>query len=103
MEIRTIGIIGQGALGVMYGNHLTKKLGNEHVFFIADETRVERYRKTGMNCNGEKCGFTYRSPAEAVTADLIIFAVKFMGMESAIRTVKPFVGEHTLFLSVFRH
>lgn len=32
MEIRTIGIIGQGALGVMYGNHLTKKLGNEHVF-----------------------------------------------------------------------
>ena len=28
MEIRTIGIIGQGALGVMYGNHLTKKLGN---------------------------------------------------------------------------
>ena len=87
MEIRTIGIIGQGALGVMYGNHLTKKLGNGHVFFIADETRVERYRKTGMNCNGEKCGFTYRSPAEAVTADLIIFAVKFMGMESAIRTV----------------
>lgn len=67
MEIRTIGIIGQGALGVMYGNHLTKKLGNEHVFFIADETRVERYRKTGMSCNGEKCGFTYRSPAEAVT------------------------------------
>lgn len=68
MEIRTIGIIGQGALGVMYGNHLTKKLGNGHVFFIADETRVERYRKTGMSCNGEKCGFTYRSPAEAVTA-----------------------------------
>lgn len=67
MEIRTIGIIGQGALGVMYGNHLTKKLGNGHVFFIADETRVERYRKTGMSCNGEKCGFTYRSPAEAVT------------------------------------
>lgn len=100
MGIRTIGIIGQGALGVMYGNHLTKKLGNGHVFFIADETRVERYRKTGMSCNGEKCGFTYRSPAEAVTADLIIFAVKFMGMESAIRTVKPFVGENTLFLSV---
>ena len=33
-----------------------------------------------MVCNGEACGFSYRSPAEAVTADLIIFAVKFMGM-----------------------
>ena len=45
-----------------------------------------------MVCNGEACGFSYRSPAEAVTADLIIFAVKFMGMESALETVKPFVG-----------
>ena len=43
MGIRTIGIIGQGALGVMYGNHLTKKLGNGHVFFIADETRAVSY------------------------------------------------------------
>ncbi len=36
----------------------------------------------------------------ALSADLIIFAVKFMGMESALEIVKPFVGEHTLFLSV---
>ena len=100
MEIKKIGIIGQGALGVMYGNHLKKRLGNENVFFIADEGRVNRYRSVDMVCNGEACGFSYRSPAEAVTADLIIFAVKFMGMESALETVKPFVGEHTLFLSV---
>ncbi len=57
MGIRTIGIIGQGALGVMYGNHLTKKLGNGHVFFIADETRVERYRKTGMAATGRTADF----------------------------------------------
>ena len=100
MEIKKIGIVGQGALGVMYGNYLKKRMGNENVFFIADEGRVNRYRSADMVCNGEACGFSYRSPAEAVTADLIIFAVKFMGMESALETVKPFVGEHTLFLSV---
>ena len=100
MEIKKIGIIGQGALGVMYGNHLKKRLGNENVFFIADEGRVSRYRKTEIICNGESCGFSYRSPKEAVTADLIIFAVKFMGMEGALETVKPFVGENTMFLSV---
>ena len=94
MEIKKIGIIGQGALGVMYGNYLKKRMGNENVFFIADEGRVNRYRSADMVCNGEACGFSYRSPAEAVTADLIIFAVKFMGMESALETVKPFVGEH---------
>ena len=100
MEIKKIGIIGQGALGVMYGNYLKKRMGNENVFFIADEGRVNRYRSADMVCNGEACGFSYRSPAEAVTADLIIFAVKFMGMESALEIVKPFVGEQTLFLSV---
>ena len=36
MEIKKIGIIGQGALGVMYGNHLKNRLGNENVFFIAE-------------------------------------------------------------------
>ena len=46
MEIKKIGIIGQGALGVMYGNYLKKRMGNENVFFIADEGRVSRYRKT---------------------------------------------------------
>ena len=47
MEIKKIGIIGQGALGVMYGNYLKKRMGNENVFFIADEGRVNRYRSAG--------------------------------------------------------
>lgn len=100
MEIKRVGIIGLGALGVMYGKHLTDRLGKEQVFFIADENRVKRYRESEILCNGEACDFAYRSPKEAVTADLIIFAVKFMGMEAAIETVKPFVGEKTIFFSV---
>lgn len=100
MKIETVGIIGQGALGVMYGKHLTDHLGKERVFFIADQERVQRYRSSQILCNGEVCDFVYRSPEEAARTDLIIFAVKFMGMEAAIETVRPFVGEHTLFLSV---
>ena len=42
MEIKKIGIIGQGALGVMYGNYLKKRMGNENVFFIADAGSVNR-------------------------------------------------------------
>lgn len=100
MKINKIGIIGQGALGVMYGKHLTERLSRERVFFIADEERVERYRESAVICNGEICDFRYCSPAEAVKADLIIFAVKFMGMADAIETVRPFVDVNTLFLSV---
>lgn len=100
MKIETIGIIGQGALGIMYGNHLAKRLGSERVFFIADPFRTVRYRKEGAVCNGETCNFTYRSPEETVKADLIIFAVKFMGLREAVETVRPFVGRDTLLLSV---
>lgn len=100
MKTETIGIIGQGALGVMYGNHLAEHLGNSRVFFIADTMRAKRYRKEGILCNGKACDFTYRTPEEAVKADLIIFAVKFMGLHEAIKTVRPFVGRDTLLLSV---
>lgn len=100
MKINTVGIIGQGALGIMYGKHLTDRLLKDRVFFIADEQRVDRYRSSEIICNGGVCDFCYRSPKEAVKADLIIFAVKFMGMADAIETVRPFVGEKTLFLSV---
>jgi len=100
MKINRVGIIGLGALGVMYGKHLAERLGTENVFFIADEARVTRYRSQEILCNGEPCGFSYRSPKEAVHADLLIFAVKIMGMEAAIETARPFVGEHTLIISV---
>lgn len=100
MEIKKVGIVGMGALGVMYGKHLTDKLGKENVFFIADEERVKRYRESEVFCNGEACDFSFRSPKEAVTADLLIFAVKFMGMEAAISEAHPFVGGDTLIFSV---
>ena len=100
MKINSVGIIGQGALGIMYGKHLTEQLSKERVFFIADQERALRYRSSEIICNGAVCDFLYRSPAEAVETDLIIFAVKFMGMADAIETVRPFVGKNTLFLSV---
>lgn len=57
MEIKKIGIVGQGALGVMYGNYLKKRMGNENVFFIADEGRVNRYRSADMVATGKPVDF----------------------------------------------
>lgn len=100
MKIDRIGIVGLGALGIMYGQHLTEKLGKDRVFFIADRTRTERYRNTEIVCNGKVCDFSYRSPEEAEEADLILFAVKFMGMAEAVKTAEAFAGSSTIFLSV---
>ena len=100
MEIRTVGIVGLGALGVMYGNRLTECLGPEQVYFLADEERADRYRREGVFCNGKPCHFSYRTPADAEKLDLIVFAVKATGLSEAIETAAPFVGEKTLLLSV---
>lgn len=100
-KINKIGIIGQGALGVMYGQQLASRLGRDKVFFIADAGRIEKYEREGIYCNGEKQNFQYLTPdTEGVTADLLIFAVKYTGIEEALEDVSNFVGEETLIFSL---
>ena len=46
MKIEHVAIVGMGALGVMYGNQLTNRLGRENVGFVADAARRQRYAGT---------------------------------------------------------
>lgn len=101
MGIGTVGIIGLGALGTMYGHHLSEKLGKKNVFMIADEERIKRYRKQGIYCNNVRCDFSYlQTGTRCDCLDLIIFTVKFNYLEQAIEAVKPYVGENTILLSM---
>lgn len=100
MEIKSVSIIGLGALGILFGNQLAKRLPKENVRIIADEKRIERYKKEGVYCNGERCDFHYVTPEEGCEpADLIIFAVKINGLQDAIKSVRNHVGENTVFIS----
>lgn len=54
-EIKNVSIIGMGALGVMYGSHLAHHLGFDHVTYIMDEKRYEKYKGSTVTCNGENC------------------------------------------------
>lgn len=84
----------------MYANHFSKKLPKEHVRIIADEKRIKRYKEEGIFCNGMRCDFHYVTPDEKIEpADLIIFTVKFDGLEDAIHSVRNHVGDKTIILS----
>lgn len=99
-DIKTVSIIGLGNLGIAYGHHLSKKIPKEDLRIVADQTRIERYERDGIYCNGEKCDFRYITPEESVEpADLILFTVKFQDLRDAIRAVKNHVGEGTIILS----
>ena len=98
---QTIGIIGAGALGIMYGARLTQALGEEHVFFVADEARAARYRSEGFFCNGAPCALRVATPAAgARPVTLAIFAVKGPGLAESIETMRPFIGKDTVILSL---
>ncbi len=101
MEIKKVVIVGLGALGVMYGDFFTKKLGKENVEFIANSNRINRYIVDGIYCNGKACDYTFVDEEDATDpADLLIFAVKATGLEAAIRTVRNKVSKNTIMMSL---
>lgn len=100
MEIKTVSIIGLGALGILFGHHLSKRMAKEDLRIVADEERIQRYKREEVHSNGEPCDFRYVTPDEVCSAaDLIIIAVKFQGLKDAIRAIRNHVGEHTIILS----
>ena len=62
--IGTVDIVGLGALGVMYADFFTTKLGKERVRVLADKKRIERYKKEGITFNGKVCDFQYCDAAK---------------------------------------
>ena len=98
MDIKTVGIIGFGALGVQFAQRLER--GGADVLVLADEARAARYRNEGVLCNGETYVPRVCTPAQAKPVDLLIFATKENGLEAAIETAAAFVGPKTLMISV---
>ena len=94
--MKTVGLIGLGAMGVLYSDLLQRGLMQGDFFVIADAERVERYQRDGVYCNGTRCDFLYRSKEDAVPVDLLIVGVKFGGLKAAIEEAAPFVTAQTV-------
>ena len=97
-EIKNVIICGLGAIGTIYARML-KNCTNLKI--LADEKRIERYKKNPVKFNGEKCDFEFISSDEKFfKADLIIIAVKNSGLREAAASIKNFVDENTTILSL---
>lgn len=101
MVINKITIVGMGALGVMYGDFFTRKLGKRCIEFVANEDRINKFKEEGITCNGRPCDFTLVDEEEAGNpADLLIFAVKATALDDAIHTVRNKVSKNTIIISL---
>jgi len=98
--LHNIYIVGLGALGAMYASKL-QDLDQDSVKIIADQQRMEKYRRSRFTVNAEQRSFQYISPGDPVPyADLIIVTVKFHALSQAIQDIRSFVGPDTTIISL---
>lgn len=99
-KIEHVSIVGMGALGLLYGNHIAEKLGIEAVDFVMDEARYERKKGTTTLVNGVEKQFIMTPDSKAKVTDLVIVAVKSTGLKAALDTMKNSIGPETVIISV---
>lgn len=100
-QIKTVSLVGMGALGVLFADRLVAALGEKQVTFLADDARIQRYQAQGVFCNGRRCTFSFSNgKAPAAPVDLLIFAVKGTALQQAMQLAAPVVGPNTILLSL---
>jgi len=100
-EIKTVSIVGMGALGLLYADIIQNATGSGAVQFVMDETRFQKYKNQTFKINGKEKQFTLVSVDSVKTpADLVIVAVKATGLESCLPLVEKITGENTIVISV---
>lgn len=101
MRINSVGIVGAGALGIMYGSALVSVLGPGSVSFIVNAERGKRYSENTFTCNGRPCDFHYVSSETGTAAfDLVIFAVKATALLQAMEDAAAMIDDHTVIISL---
>lgn len=98
-DIKSVAVIGLGAVGAVVGDQLEKILGKEF-YVVVDQERKERYSKNGIFINEQQCNFNYVTPQQLPQVDLIIIATKNLQIEQAIKDIKNGVGKDTMILSL---
>lgn len=100
MELKTVSLIGLGAMGIFFAPRLQEQLG-ENFRVIAGGPRKARLETRGVTVNGINYKFRITDPQDqSGPADLIIMAVKDAGLDQAIADIRNQVAEHTQILCV---
>ena len=99
-DITKVMVVGLGAIGSIYAAKL-KHYDPNCVRVLIDESRLERYTASGINLNGVRHDFNYVLPHQTQEkADLILIATKADALPDAISSIKGFVHEKTIIISL---
>lgn len=99
-EIMKTAIVGMGALGLLYGNHIVKHCGQNAVTYVMDQDRLKKYQNETFSINGEPVHFCMTAAEDMKPVDLLIVAVKYTGLKAALDVMKNCIDERTVIISV---
>lgn len=98
MKIRSVALIGAGAVGSYFIHGLTDRPGIDFML-VAEGDRLVRLRE-GVRINGRTYLPPVRTPQEAGAPDLILVAVKYPGLSDAVRMISEMISEDTMVISL---
>lgn len=99
-KITKVAIVGMGALGLMYGEHIQQACGRAALEYIMDGERLARHAKDVYSINGVEQSFRLVEAAKAEPVDLVLVATKFGGLKQALEEMQGLVGPDTILVSV---
>ncbi len=99
MDFKKIVIIGAGAVGSYMLWGLSQKEDIELSVVAAGE-RKERLEAEGIYINDQLYKPVVKTPDEAYGADLVILAVKYNALQSAVLDIKEIADDHTVVMSL---
>ena len=100
MAIKKVGIIGMGALGLLFGDIIQKNMGEGVVEFIMDSRRYFKHKDEKYFINGIQKNFVLRNCNDHPEYDLIIVATKYNGLMDAAEQAKMCMNQQTIVISL---
>ena len=97
--IRTIGILGAGAVGSYLVMGLSGKF-KENLWIIADGERKARLEKNGLNINDKSYSLHVKTPSEAHGVDILFICLKYTQLHDALPDIEAITDEHTMVVSL---
>ncbi len=99
--IKTVNIIGMGALGLLFGEPIRQNAPEEYApRYVMDAARRARHERDTYTINGRPIRPVMITPEEAKPADLVFVGVKYPALDEAIELMASSVGEDTVIISL---
>lgn len=99
-DIRTVHIVGMGALGLLFGEPIRQNLGGGQPAYIMDAARLSRHEGERYTLNGREIRPVLLTPEEAGSADLVMVGVKYPDLQDAMKIMESSVGDDTIIISL---